>query len=107
MLDDFNDVSDDEKRFIKLWNAFIRSSPTRIPNKTMRTHCMKFIGLHASVIQFFEKHLICHLITLWEEHQLTRDDIVSLMTHYGEVIAGTHQPNEIDFLTRSRSIESI
>ena len=63
MLDDFNDVSDEEKRFIKLWNAFVRSSPIHINNKDLRNQCMVFVGLHASVIGDYEEHLICHLIT--------------------------------------------
>ena len=148
MLDDFNDVSDEEKRFIKLWNAFVRSSPIHINNKDLRNQCMVFVGLHASVIGDYEEHLICHLITyvvwnslnkkkenrvvcglqitdnpsllkqivfailfsrlfgmqknsrsplliccftttrcsLWEEHQLSREDILVIMKHYGEVI---------------------
>jgi hypothetical protein len=86
MIDDFDDVSDTEKVFLKLWNAFIRSS-TYVADKDLPEQCMQFITVNASSIQGFEEHLICHLITLWEEHQLTRDHILVVMKHYAKTIS--------------------
>lgn len=96
MLDDFTDVSDEEKCFIKLWNAFVKSIPIHIPNKDLLHQCLEFVKMHATVIQRYEEHLICHLITLWEEHQLTRDDILAVMKHYGEVILSSTDTTDDD-----------
>lgn len=88
MLDDFNDVSLEEKKFMKLWNAFIRQSNRLIHNKHYKQECIQFLETHAHIIheEKLEEHLICHLITLWEEHQLYRHEIEQIMAFYSQML---------------------
>lgn len=92
MMDDFNDVSDSEKVFLKEWNAFIRYA-TFIPIKQVRVKCMEFITANGAKMIEYEEHWISHLTTLWEEHQLTRQDIQIIMKHYWDTTMKAPPPS--------------
>jgi len=85
MLHDFVDVSSSEKEFFKVWNGFIRSQ-NFISVKDYPSKCKEFIKQHAKRMSGFEEHWITHLTTLWEEHQISRDDIQAIMKFYSETI---------------------
>lgn len=67
LLDEFEDVSDDEKRFLKLWNNFIRSC-TLISDASIPSRCMHFVQKYANEMHQLglRNELLLHLTNFWD-----------------------------------------
>lgn len=69
LLDDFvdDDVSRDEKRFMKLWNRFIKSH-TLLADSVIPQKCIDFIKSHIVelVTLNLRRDLLLHLFNFWD-----------------------------------------
>ena len=88
LLDDFEDVSTDEKRFFKLWNEFFQQLHF-VAQNSLPSHCMSFVKNHASFLhkESLEEQLIWHLTNLWHEGHIGREHLLAAMTKYHEIVS--------------------
>jgi len=83
-LQDLSDeVSQEERDFMVLWNDFIRSD-TIIPANTIPQKNLIFIEQYAAKIkrENMEEHLLLHLCNLYDEGLVSGDHIAGCMEHY-------------------------
>ena len=91
MIDDFEDVSDAEKQFFKLWNDFVEPP---IFLRDIKQLCKRFVESHFPQITSLEEQYICLVENLWEEHQISRKDMVEIMQHYNGTVLNARKEKE-------------
>lgn len=89
-LDEFGDVSIEEKRFFVMWNDFIKRD-TKIPRSILPQLCLHFVQVSAATIQKsgLEEQIIWHLTNLWDEGLISQSDLLACMTEYHEIVMQT------------------
>jgi len=86
LMDEFNDVSPDEKRFVNLWNRFIKQH-TVIADKWIPERCMMFVEQHAlSDLKDMRSDLLLHLMNFWDHSVLSAHHVKTCMSRYDEII---------------------
>jgi len=88
LMNELGDVSVQEKIFMNLWNKFMKSH-TVVADRSISQKCREFIVSHHNQISDINlrKHLLLHLINLWDNGILFSSSILSLMKLYDEIIA--------------------
>jgi hypothetical protein len=83
LLDDFSDMSCDEKKFMKLWNSFIKSNIV-IADKSIPKRCMAFIRANHAELkkQKLRQELVSHLHNLWDHGLVSSDHIIECTLEY-------------------------
>jgi hypothetical protein len=97
-LDEFTDVSVQEKYFFGLWNDFAQSD-LQIPIDKVPGLCRDFIQIHAIKLDDsgLEEQLIWHLTSLWDEGILSRTDLLTCMVDYSDLLGQSKaQPVPMD-----------
>ena len=85
-LYDFTDVSENEKKFLDLWNRFIRRRIAVVhSDKETAQQCILFIQENNLNLKGLRRELLAHLITLWEHCRLGRSDILRCMKEYDDL----------------------
>jgi len=81
LIDDFDDVSEDEKYLLKLWNHFINGSHKLVADRSIPSRCADFIKIHGMDIaeRNMRQILFLHFCNLWDEEVLSSDHISALM----------------------------
>lgn len=75
-IDEFEDVSNEEKEFMKMWNAFILVNPP-YSDAYVSLMCEKFarVNLTEIVSKNLRHNLLLHLFTLWDFSLISGEDI--------------------------------
>ena len=96
-MDDFGDVSEKEKVFMKLWNRFIKLH-TVIADRAIAKKCMVFLSEHRNELITFDlrQNFLLHLFNLWDNCIISSSNISAIMTSYDE-LAAQLQNKKIDF----------
>lgn len=83
LIDEFDDVSEKEKYFLKLWNKFMSSSHV-VADRNILSRCVEFVKLHGADIaeRGMRQHLFLHFTNLWDEEILSSDHVSALMSFY-------------------------
>ena len=83
MIDEFDDVSKEEKVFMKLWNKFVKTHMT-VADKNMPEICLSFIknDNYAVVSNSLRQNLLLHLFNLWDHCVISSEHINILMGVY-------------------------
>jgi hypothetical protein len=91
LIDEFDDVSEKEKCFLKLWNQFMSSSHKLVADRSILSRCVEFIKLYGTDIaeRGMRQHLFLHFSNLWDEEILSSDHISTLMSFYDRHSAAT------------------
>lgn len=76
-------MSCDEKKFMKLWNSFIKSNIV-IADKSIPKRCMAFIRANHAELkkQKLRQELVSHLHNLWDHGLVSSDHIIECMLEY-------------------------
>ena len=87
-MDEFEDVTSQEKRLMKMWNRFMRSHVV-VPDSAVPTRCLKF--LRSRMDQLIEHDLreewLLHLCNFWEFGLISSSFLLSCITELDEAIA--------------------
>ncbi|KAL7534318.1 hypothetical protein ACHAWF_004793 [Thalassiosira exigua] len=85
LLDEFEDVSDREKKFMKLWNRFIRCNHV-IADRDVPRKCHEFISKHQKELHEggLRLNLLLHLFNLWDSCVISSNGILSCMAMYDQ-----------------------
>ena len=80
-IDEYEDVSIEEKQFMKLWNAHM-SSFTLYGDSFLPLSCLRFANRFGNIIykEGFRYIFLLHLVTLWEFGLLSHQDISECMS---------------------------
>lgn len=87
LIDEFNDVSDKEKSFFKLWNRYISDgSSVVVADRSLPAKCMDFVRRHGDTISMFglRQNLFLHLCNLWDEEIIASEHILTIMAFYDD-----------------------
>jgi len=86
LLDDFDDVSNLEKTFIKLWDAFIMSWAI-IPDYSIPSSCLEFVRQNG--ITLIESNLrqkfLLHMFNLWDFRLVSSRHILMCMAELDSI----------------------
>lgn len=84
LIDEFDDVSEKEKYFLKLWNKFMSNSHKLVADRNILSRCVEFVKLHGTDIaeRGMRQHLFLHFTNLWDEEILSSDHVSALMSFY-------------------------
>lgn len=93
LLDDFEDVSPNEKLFMRLWNQFIKCH-TVLSDRSIPKRCMSFVRHIGQTLVTHElrQELLLHLFNLWDSGLLSSQHIEACMAEYDKM-AGTTAGN--------------
>lgn len=80
-LNEFTDITKDEKSFLGLWNRFIRHDIV-MSDEVVPEKCLEFIREHSEELKGLRRQLLMHLMTLWEHNLVPSDHIVLCMNEY-------------------------
>ena len=105
LIDEFDDVSEKEKYFLKLWNCFVNGSHKLVADRGVPTRCTEFIKVHGIDIaqQNMRDLLLLHFCNLWDEEILSSDHISTLMALFDRQCAAAVVPAKGKSI-RSRSL---
>eukprot|EP00941_MAST-03F_sp_MAST-3F-sp1_P002423 g2423.t1 len=80
MIDDFEDVTIDEKLFMKYWNRFSYAHPVHSDRKVPEA-CLRFCRIYAEKIRRFslEKNVVLHLYNIWRHGLIDSESIAQCM----------------------------
>ena len=90
MLEEFTDVSEEEKRFFRIWNAYIGSN-TATPQKSIPFRSLDFVkkyGKQMSKCKMGEL-LVWHLTNLWDEGLISHFHLLACIHQYDLLRSGT------------------
>ena len=96
LLDDLEDVSSGEKKFMHLWNDYIRCNHV-IPDRDIAGKCHEFVLKHGRELHEgdgLRLNLLLHLFNLWDSGVISSKRILSCMSIYDE--HGNDDDNNID-----------
>jgi hypothetical protein len=97
-LDEFEDVSFEEKEFMKLWNTYIHST-IAYSDSYLAMDCERFAEEYASVIvkKNLRHNFSLHLYNMWDFGLLRADDIQRFLVivdrRQQEILSGAHAGN--------------
>ena len=96
LIDEFDDVSEKEKYFLKLWNFFINGSHKLVADRGIPSRCVEFIKVHGNDIgqRNMRDLLLLHFCNLWDEEILSSDHISALMTFFDRNYAEATVPGK-------------
>jgi len=105
LIDEFDDVSEKEKDFLKLWNKFMSSSHKLVADRSILSRCVEFTKLHGTDIaeRGMRQQLFLHFTNLWDEEILSSDHVSALMSFYDRHCAATADTGKIG-KSRARSV---
>ena len=85
LLDEFEDVTDDEKKFMKLWNSFIRCNHI-IADRDVPAKCTEFVAKHGKFLrdESLRLQLLLHLFNLWDSGVISSARISACMRMYDD-----------------------
>jgi len=97
-MDDFGDLSNKEKIFMKLWNRFIKKH-TIIADRDVPDECKQFLfeHNHALISSCLRKNFLLHLFNLWDNGVISSSHISSLMESYDEYEYSSNKVDSVDF----------
>ena len=80
LISEFEDISGTEKKFMQMWNRFIRSHIV-IADKDIPGKCKEFVSSHIKELKAGEmrNNLLLHLMNLWDSGVISRDLLLHLM----------------------------
>ncbi len=106
LMDELGDVSVKEKRFMKLWNVFIKSDVV-ISDATIPDKCREFILAHHNQLMRHElrKHLLLHLFNLWDNGIVMSWEILQMMNLFDEMKSKRYVPRRKMSEGISRAVE--
>ena len=96
LIDEFDDVSEKEKYFLKLWNFFMNGSHKLVADRGIPSRCVEFIKIHGEDIaqRNMRDLLLLHFCNLWDEEILSSDHISALMTSFDRNCAEAAVPGK-------------
>jgi hypothetical protein len=80
-LNEFVDITDDEKSFLDLWKRFIRCDAV-VADEVIPEKCLVFIQDHVRELKGLRQQLLMHLMTLWEHNLVPSSHILVCMKQY-------------------------
>ncbi|KAL3771697.1 hypothetical protein ACHAWO_008339 [Cyclotella atomus] len=85
MIGEFEDISDREKKFMQMWNRFIKSHIV-IADREIPGKCQEFIRTHINELKSGEmrSNLLLHLMNLWDSGVVSSDRILACMNQFDE-----------------------
>jgi hypothetical protein len=85
LIGEFEDISDREKKFMQLWNRFIKSHIV-IADRDMPGKCQEFIRTHINELRSGEmrSNLLLHLMNLWDAGVVSSNRILACMNQFDE-----------------------
>ena len=96
LMEEFEDVSEKEKKLMQMWNRFIKSHVV-IADRSIPGKCMDFISAHLRELREGEmrNNLLLHLTNLWDAGVISSARIAACMELYDEGIIskGMGAPN--------------
>jgi hypothetical protein len=104
LLDEFTDVTLDEKVFFKLWNRFSFAHPI-ISDRKIADACRRFCAIYGAKIKALglEENMVLHLLNIWQHGLLSADDIAHCMRLFQAGNSKVEPPESPAFLaTRGR-----
>lgn len=87
LIDDFEDVTEPEKRFIKMWNRFM-GSHTVVPDLAISKRCLEFIRSHIVVLEKYKlrRELNLHLTGFWDYRLVSQSHLHYCMREYDGLV---------------------
>lgn len=73
-IDDYSDVCDEDRTFMKLWNVLVHSNKLVCDYDVYRM-CLDFVDMHKSQVRGLYESIVAHLMLLWDNHTLTADQV--------------------------------
>lgn len=103
-MDELDDVSSNEKLFMKMWNCYIKTYHV-ISDASIPERCRGFVEAHYKELSEhnLRDHLVLHLFNLWDNSILTSSEILNLMNLYDVRIALHGDSNATDTTGRKES----
>ncbi len=85
-MDEFDDVTPQEKRFTKFWNRFMKSHEV-IADHAIPSKCFEFIRNHANFLieHGLRDELMLHFMGLWDSGLLSSTHLMTLMAEFDKV----------------------
>jgi len=86
LLDEFDDVSTQEKQFMKLWNRHMNGSDEVVADRSIPGRCMDFVKLHGDKLAALglRQTLLLHFCNLWDEEVISSKHVSTLMSYYDQ-----------------------
>ena len=80
LIAEFEDISEREKKFMQMWNRFIRSHIV-IADKDIPGKCQEFVSSHIEELKAekMRNNLLLHLMNLWDFGVISRNLLLQLM----------------------------
>ena len=106
LIDEFDDVSEKEKYFLKLWNLFINGSHKLVADRSIPSRCVEFIKVHGIDIaqRNMRELLLLHFCNLWDEEILSSDHISALMKFFDRNCAEAEVPGKGNSKSATRAL---
>lgn len=86
LMDEFDDVTPQEKRFTKLWNRFMKSHEV-IADHAIPSKCFEFIRTHANFLieHDLRDELMLHCMGFWDSGLISSTHLMTLMAEFDKV----------------------
>lgn len=73
-IDDYDDVNEKDRQFMKSWNEFVHSKK-HVCDTDILQICLDFVTAHRTELKKLYESMVTHLMVLWDNHTLTADQV--------------------------------
>jgi hypothetical protein len=88
LIGEFEDISDKEKKFMQMWNRFIKCHIV-VADRDIPEKCQEFIRSHIKELKAggMRKNLLLHLMNLWDSGVISSNRILACLSLYDKGVA--------------------
>ena len=86
-LNEFVDITEEEKRFLDMWKRFIRTDAV-VVDDAIPGKCIEFIRSHRRELDGLRQQLLQHLMVFWENKLMPSSHILTCMEEYDSLTGG-------------------
>ena len=87
-MDEFEDVTPQEKRFSKMWNRFMTSHVV-IADQAIPSYCFEFVRTHSKVLveHDLRSELMLHFMGFWDAGLISSTHLMNVMAEFDKLSA--------------------
>lgn len=102
-MDEFEDVTPQEKCFAKIWNRFMTSHVV-IADHAIPSHCVEFIRTHSKVLveHDLRSELMLHFMGFWDAGLISSAHLMNLMAEFDKLSAGDWEKGNTEVVNNEK-----
>jgi hypothetical protein len=94
-MDEFDDVTPQEKRFTKLWNRFMKSHPV-VADQVIPSKCFEFIRTCTQLLIDLDlrQELMLHFMNFWDNGLISSTHLMNIMAEFDKLKSSGKQQQQ-------------